>query len=77
MSYSTQGVERQRFRSFCERYLIARAEHFAKGREEEDAWECMQTARAIYNRLNGFSAPFDETGDTRGPEAQLATPNRP
>lgn len=60
MAYNEQSTERQRFRSFCERYLIARAEFFTKGREEEDAFACMLQANAIYKRLNAYSAHFEK-----------------
>ncbi len=60
MAYNEQSTERQRFRSFCERYLIARAPFFDKAREEEDAYECMLRAKSIYQRLNAFSATFED-----------------
>lgn len=40
-----------RFRSFVERYVIARAEHFAVGREKEDAWLATKDAESIYAHI--------------------------
>lgn len=37
-----------RFRSFAERYLIARAANFRVGHEVEDAWACTMDARTVY-----------------------------
>lgn len=38
----------ERFRSFAERYVIARAAFFRPGHEEEDAWAAVATAKSIY-----------------------------
>lgn len=37
-----------RFRSFCERYVIARAGTFEVGREQEQAWLAIQDAKKVY-----------------------------
>lgn len=37
-----------RFRSFAERYVIARAAFFRLGHEEEDAWAAVATAKSVY-----------------------------
>lgn len=37
-----------RFRSFVERYVIARAVHFEVGREQEQAWMAIQDAKKVY-----------------------------
>lgn len=80
MGFNTQSTERQRFRSFTERYLIARAETFRKGKEEEDAWNTMLQAQSIYQRLNSFSAKFEENpeqGVAGAAPNQLFVPTTP
>lgn len=72
MGYNEQSTDRQRFRSFCERYLIARAPFFDKAREEEDAYECMLRAKAIYQRLNAFSVSFEEREEPQQAAQQAA-----
>jgi hypothetical protein len=37
-----------RFRSFAERYIIARAAEFTKGKELEDGWQAIQDAKKLY-----------------------------
>lgn len=37
-----------RFRSFAERYIIARANYFRVGHETEDAWNCLLDAKRVY-----------------------------
>lgn len=43
-----------RFRSFCERYVIARAATFRVGHEEEDIWTCMLNAKSAYRRIEAM-----------------------
>lgn len=40
-----------RFRSFAERYVIARAPSFRPGLEEEDQWTCMLNAKSAYKKI--------------------------
>lgn len=40
-----------RFRSFAERYVIARAPSFRPGHEEEDQWTCMLNAKSAYKKI--------------------------
>lgn len=40
-----------RFRSFVERYVIARAGHFEVGREQEQAWMAIQDAKKVYGMV--------------------------
>jgi hypothetical protein len=42
------NFDKQRFRSFCERYLIERAGSFLPGQERQDAWNAVLDANAIY-----------------------------
>ena len=37
-----------RFRSFAERYIIARAPEFTKGKELEEGWQAIQDAKKLY-----------------------------
>lgn len=37
-----------RFRSFAERYIIARASFFRVNHETEDAWKCLLDAKRVY-----------------------------
>lgn len=41
----------ERFRSFAERYVIARASLFRVGHEQEDAWAAMLDAKSIYQQI--------------------------
>lgn len=40
--------ETARFRSFAERYMIARAHNFRVGHEKEDQWQCILDAKTAY-----------------------------
>lgn len=44
-----------RFRSFAERYVIARAPEFDKSTEQADAWEALLNARTIYEQIADMS----------------------
>lgn len=48
------NVEVTRFRSFAERYLIARAHLFDPDPEKEEAqiWACLLRARTAYRKIN-------------------------
>lgn len=51
------GVEVTRFRSFAERYLIARAPLFDPDPVKEDAqvWACLLRARTAYRKIEGLA----------------------
>lgn len=44
----------QRFRSFCERYVIERASSFRQGHEEEDQWTAMLNAKSAYRKIQAM-----------------------
>lgn len=54
----------QRFRSFAERYVIARAETFRPGHEADDGHACILMARTIYKMTKEVGRTIDETGET-------------
>lgn len=43
-----------RFRSFAERYVIARAPSFRYGHEEEDQWTCLLNAKSAYRKIEAM-----------------------
>lgn len=43
--------ETHRFRSFAERYIVARAEHFKPGHEKEDGWDAILQAKTLYKSI--------------------------
>lgn len=60
--------DKVRFRSFAERYIIARATTFTVGNEANDAWKALLDAKSIYRKIKASAATFDFTGET---DAQL------
>jgi hypothetical protein len=50
-----------RFRSFAERYIIARAETFTKGKELEEGWQAIQDAKKLYQMTNDASRDAEDT----------------
>ena len=61
-------AEYDRFRSFVERYLVARAEHFGMGKELEQGWQTILDAKTLYGRIAAISKtaePSDIGCDTR------------
>lgn len=48
-----------RFRSFAERYVVARAPTFDPKTEQEDAWEALLNARTIYEQIGQMSKTVD------------------
>lgn len=48
-----------RYRSFCERYIIARASQFRAGQEREDAWNASLDALSIYRHIEMQSRDVD------------------
>jgi hypothetical protein len=51
------NTETTRFRSFAERYLVARAPHFDPdpAKEEEQMWECLLRAKTAYRKIEGLA----------------------
>lgn len=56
-----------RFRSFIERYVIARAGTFEVGREQEQAWLAIQDAKAVYGMAAQAKNGTDPVQETAGP----------
>lgn len=60
------ALEKTRFRSFAERYLIARAHLFDPDPEKEEAqvWACLLRARTAYRKINELSVTVG-TGENK------------
>lgn len=58
-----------RYRSFCERYIIARASQFRAGQEREDAWNASLDALSIYRRIEMQSRDVDRPPQQAGVSA--------
>ena len=43
--------EKERFRSFAERYVIERAGHWKPGEEDTGAWAAIQDAKRVYQQI--------------------------
>lgn len=43
--------EKERFRSFAERYVIERAGHWKPGEEDTGAWAAIQDAKRVYHLI--------------------------
>jgi hypothetical protein len=43
--------EKERFRSFAERYVIERAGHWKPGEEDTGAWAAIQDAKRVYHQI--------------------------
>lgn len=56
-----------RFRSFAERYLVARASSFRVGHEEEDGWKAILDAKTLYNMVDQVSRGVDKPDPTANP----------
>ena len=56
----------QRFRSFAERYIIARAHHFRVPMNEhaEDQWACIQDAKRCYAMIERVGRNIEPEEDT-------------
>lgn len=54
-----------RFRSFAERYVVARATAFRSGAKEEeaDAWECVLRARSVYSQIESVARGMKKDHD--------------
>lgn len=46
-----QTPSNQRFRSFCERYIVERARDWKEEEVDARAWEAILQARSIYNKV--------------------------
>lgn len=56
--------ETARFRSFAERYMIARAHNFRPEHEKEDQWTCILNAKAAYAMIARVGANINpQIGD--------------
>lgn len=60
-----------RFRSFAERYVVARAEHFRIGHEREDAWSATMDAKTVYGNIARMAS--DAEPDMGGNATQAGT----
>lgn len=71
--------EQQRFRSFAERYVIARAHNFSADpvQEEHDAWECAVRARSLYEKINNLSHKYAKVDEQSLVGAQAYVPVSP
>ena len=68
--------EEFRFRSYAERYVLARAPTFREGHEDEDSWHATLQAKSAYQRIaetaKGFR-PFQQDAEgAQGPSSQQA-----
>lgn len=68
-----------RYRSFCERYIIARASQFRVGQEREDAWNASLDALSIYRHIEMQSRDVDrpatqQAGVSAGPQTPMVGP---
>ena len=54
------GLGDQRYRSFVERYVIARAPFFRVGHEKEDAWLATADAETVYKKIAGRSRVYQD-----------------
>lgn len=59
-------TDSDRFRSFAERYVIARAETWPAGDEERRSWEALLQAKSLYKRIaamgNGVAVELQPKG---------------
>ena len=55
-----QNGRYDRFRSFAERYIIARAPEFTKGKELEEGWQAIQDAKKLYQMTANSSRDAEE-----------------
>lgn len=60
----------ERFRSFAERYVVARAAHFTPGQEQEQAWAAILDAKAMYNGIALQSKTAESELLDTGPSVQ-------
>jgi hypothetical protein len=51
-----------RFRSFAERYIIARADKFKPGSEREDGWLALKDAETLYEMIGRTAQRRDAAG---------------
>lgn len=61
-----------RFRSFAERYIVARAACFRTGHEREDGWLATQDAKTIYNGIEAASRAEDVCDNRKAQQAGVA-----
>jgi len=58
-----ESEEKKRFRSFAERYVVARAHLFPVENELDAAWQCMLNAKTAYKMINSAGSEFDPLPD--------------
>lgn len=65
MATGQQGTAQQldRWRSFAERYVVARAEHFTKGTELQEGWQAIQNAKKLYEMIARVPSPDAQRGE--------------
>jgi hypothetical protein len=83
-----ESEEKKRFRSFAERYVVARAHLFPVENEMDAAWQCMLMAKTAYKMINGAGVEFEPVPDaanspgqagcgTHGPVGVTGVPGNP
>lgn len=65
-----------RVRSFVERYVIARASHFAVGNEREDAWKAMLDGRSMFDQIGMLEAKDGQVGQFGTQPGKAANPTQ-
>lgn len=67
--------EEYRFRSYAERYVVARAANFRVGHEDEDAWQATLEAQGAYKRIAEVAKGFrdKEDGAASAGQGQMAS----
>ena len=67
----TNGQQYDRFRSFAERYIIARAAEFTKGKELEEGWQAIQDAKKLYQMTADASTDAENTEQAQAVQQQI------
>lgn len=65
-----------RVRSFVERYVIARASHFAVGNEREDGWKAMLDGRSMFDQIGLLEARDTQGGQLGTQSGKAANPTQ-
>lgn len=71
--------DEERFRSFAERYVVARAQHFDTDPkvEEEQAWACILRAKSVYKQIEMQAGEFKPQPEVNTQVGIAAAPNFP
>lgn len=67
--------EEFRFRSYAERYVLARAPTFREGHEDEDAWQATLQAQGAYKRIAEVAKGFRPSQFEDAQPTQAVYPN--